>query len=175
MYRSFKKMLRENVGYYNNMLEAFEGGDFIFSTLWSEIVPKAMELVVEKMPDFTNIRFGSRPMLPIDVDDIHRESVGFVFKAVAESQAKKTIVVTHHLPSFALVAPEYQTSLITTAFASELKDRIETQGSDYWIYGHSHVNIKALIGKTMLLCNQLGYLEFGESLAFNDELLIEIP
>lgn len=123
MYRSFKKMLRENVGYYNNVLEAFEGGgDFIFSILWSEIAPEAMELVVEMMPDFTNIRFGSRPMLPIDVNDIHRESVEFVFKAVAESQAKKTIVVTHHLPSFALIAPEYQTSLITTAFASELKD-----------------------------------------------------
>ena len=173
-YRSFKKMLRANVGYYNNVVETFEGFDFIFSTLWSDIASEAMELVVEKMPDFTNIRFDSRPMLPIDVNNIHQESIEFIFKAVRESQSKQTIVVTHHLPSFALLAPEYQISPISTAFATELKDKIELAGPDYWIYGHSHTNIDTTIGKTQVVCNQLGYLNFNESFSFDDTSLIEI-
>ena len=173
-YTSFKKMLRENVGYYNNVVETFEGCDFIFSTLWSDIAPEAMDLVVEKMPDFTNIRYGSRPLQPIDVNDIHRAYVDFIFTAIRESKAKQTIVVTHHLPSLALVAPEYQTSPITTAFATELKDKIEASGPDYWIYGHSHTNIETTIGKTPILCNQLGYLKFGENAEFDDTKVLEV-
>ena len=123
-----------------------------------------MLLVVEKMPDFTNIRFGSRPLLPIDQNEIHRECVDFIFKSIAASQARQTVVVTHHLPSFALVAPEYKTSPITCAFATDLTDRIEAEGPDYWIYGHSHRNIDAQIGSTRLLSNQLGYISHGEYL-----------
>ena len=173
-YMSFKKMLRENVGYYNNVVETVEGTDFIFSTLWSAIAPEAMPLVVEKMPDFTNIRFGSRPLLPIDQNEIHRECVAFIFKSIAASKARQTIVVTHHLPSLSLVAPEYQTSPITCAFATELQDKIESGGPDYWIYGHSHTNIDATIGKTQVVCNQLGYLKFNESFSFDDSRTIEI-
>ena len=167
-------MLRENVGYYNNVVETVEGTIFIFSTLWSEIAPEAMALVAEKMPDFTNIRYGTRPMLPVDVNDIHRKSVDFIFEAIVNSRAKSTIVVTHHLPSFALIAPEYQTSPITCAFATELKDKIESIAPDYWIYGHSHTNIDAMIGKTQVVCNQLGYLKFNESFTFDDSRVIEI-
>ena len=42
-YHPVKKMLRDNVGYYNNVVETFDGVDFIFSTLWSEIAPEAFE------------------------------------------------------------------------------------------------------------------------------------
>ena len=173
-YRSFKKMLRHNVGYYNNVVETVEGTDFIFSTLWSEITPEAMPLVVEKMPDFTNIRFGSRPLLPIDQNEIHRECVDFIFQSIAASKARQTVVVTHHLPSFALVAPEYKTSPITCAFATDLSNRIEAEGPDHWIYGHSHTNIECEIGKTKIFCNQLGYLRMGEHAEFDDTKVLEI-
>ena len=33
-----------------------------------------------------------------------------------------------------------------------------------WIYGHSHRNIDAQIGDTLILSNQLGYISHGEHL-----------
>ena len=50
------------------------------------------------------------------------------------------------------------------AFTVELGDYIANSGIDYWIYGHSHRNIKAQIGDTLILSNQLGYVSHGEHL-----------
>lgn len=38
----------------------------------------------------------------------------------------------------------------------------ESCGAEYWIYGHSHRNINAVIGKTQCVSNQLGYVFSGE-------------
>ena len=88
----------------------------------------------------------------------------FIKRSVAESTAEKIVVVTHHLPTRQVVAPQHQDSLINSAFATELGDSIANSSIDVWIYGHSHTNIDATIGKTRIVSNQLGYV-------FNDEHL----
>lgn len=71
------------------------------------------------------------------------------FKSTAfESQAKKKIVVTHHVPSFQMQNPEFDGSLASGAFIVELEDFIRNSDIDYWIYGHSHYNVDVQIGKT---------------------------
>ncbi len=56
----------------------------------------------------------------------------------------------------------------------ELGDFIANSDIDYWIYGHSHRNIDAEIGKTKVLSNQLGYIHQDEQLhnGFNSERYI---
>lgn len=48
---------------------------------------------------------------------------------------------------------------------------IVDSGIDYWIYGHSHRNIDAEIGRTKIRTNQLGYVHQDEQLynGFNAE------
>ncbi|MBA7580068.1 hypothetical protein ES708_21954 [subsurface metagenome] len=54
-------------------------------------------------------------------------------------------------------------------------DVIETNGPDYWIYGHHHCNIPDFeIGNTTISTNQLGYVRYNEHIGFNDEKIIEI-
>ena len=74
------------------------------------------------------------------------------------------MVVTHHLPTMAVVAPEHKGNLLNSAFATELGDFIAESRIDAWIFGHSHANIDAIIGNTRIVCNQLGYVYYRENL-----------
>ena len=51
---------------------------------------------------------------------------------------------------------------------------MESCGAEYWIYGHSHRNINAVIGKTQCVSNQLGYVFSGEHKTFDAGKYIEL-
>ena len=98
----------------------------------------------------------------------------FIKRSVAESAAKHKIVITHHVPSFQLMSPEFRGSKINGAFTVELADYIENSGIDYWIYGHSHRNIDKIIGSTHCVSNQFGYASNNEHYTFDREKVIII-
>ena len=83
-------------------------------------------------------------------------------------------MVTHHVPSFQLMSPEFRGNQINGAFTVELADLIEDSDIDCWIYGHSHRNIDKTIGKTICLSNQLGYVSHNEHGTFCSNKFIEI-
>lgn len=58
----------------------------------------------------------------------------------------------------------------------DLDSFIERCGADYWIYGHTHYagGSGTKIGETTLLCNQLGYVFYGEHRAFDGRAVVEI-
>lgn len=85
----------------------------------------------------------------------HERCLTFIKDAVAYSQAAHKIVVTHHVPSFRMLHPKFQGSKANVAFTVELEDYITDSGIDYWIYGHSHTNIDARIGKKIFTVNRL--------------------
>ncbi len=58
-------------------------------------------------------------------------------------------------------------------FVIELEDYIVDSGN-YWIYGHSHTNINAMIGNTQCLSNQLGYVFSNEYQDFSHGKYITI-
>jgi hypothetical protein len=69
----------------------------------------------------------------------------------------------------------YKTDLLNEAFAVELFPFIESSGIDYWIYGHHHCNTPAFsIGNTQMLTNQLGYVQQGEHLLFDNATIITL-
>ncbi len=96
---------------------------------------------------------------------MHQFCLDFIKKSVQESTAERIVVVTHHLPTRQVVAPQHLGSDINSGFATELGDFIADSRIDVWIYGHSHTNIDATIGNTRIVSNQLGYV-------FNDEHLL---
>ncbi len=89
---------------------------------------------------------------------------------------KQRLCLSHHVPTQLCTAKEFQGSTINGAFTVELGDFIADSGVDYWIYGHSHRNIDAQIGKTNIISNQLGYISHGEnkSNGFSPARYIEI-
>ena len=100
---------------------------------------------------------------------------GAIKRSVAESTAEHIVVLTHHLPTMAVVAPEHKGNLLNSAFATELGDFIADSRIDAWIFGHSHANIDATIGNTRIVCNQLGYVYYRENLGgFDGGKFIEV-
>ena len=111
-----------------------------------------------------------------DYNSMHRFCLDFIKKSVSESTAKKIVVVTHHLPTRQVVAPQHKGSPINSAFTTELGDFIADSRIDCWIYGHSHTNIDTQIGGTKIVCNQLGYVFQQEHLHnwFSHVKMIEV-
>lgn len=167
--------LRRNVRYvYNKVIHLDDSTDLIASTLWAEISPEKGYITQRNVSDFHYIRNGENMLTWERFNEEHKRCRRFIENAVKESRADKIIVATHHVPSFALMDKEFNGSLINGAFTSELGDFIADSNIKYWIYGHSHRNISRLIGNTLCLCNQLGYVRASEHLYFKKDAIIEL-
>ena len=170
-----REILPNVLYYYQNKVVRIDNVDFILSTLWSHIRPEDEYFVYRGMNDFRQILYNGRRFTPADFNAEHEKCLDFIKQSVAESTAKRIVVVTHHLPSMAVVSPEHKGSLLNSAFATELGNFIADSRIDAWIFGHSHANEEAIIGNTLLVCNQLGYVYYNEHLAgFDGKRFIEI-
>lgn len=159
--------IRKNVHYYYNKVVRIDNVDFILSTLWSHIAEEDAPYCEQCVTDFRRILYSGNILTYREFNDEHERCLAFIKTAVACSDAKYKVVVTHHVPSFQLCAPEFEGSSLNGAFTAELEDYIKTSGIEYWIYGHSHRNINKVIGTTHCVCNQLGYVFANEHLQFS--------
>ena len=172
---SWKRLLRENVGYYYNKVVTIEDTDFILSTMWSHIPAVEMFQLQRGLNDFYQILCNDNRLVPDDFNAEHERCKQFIMKSIAESKSKHIVVVTHHLPTLQAVAPQHQGSTLSSAFAVEMGHFIAESRIDYWIYGHSHTNIDTEIGKTKIVSNQLGYIAHREQHnGFNNSRYIEL-
>lgn len=167
--------LRRNVRYvYNKVIHLDDTIDLIASTLWAEISQENGYLTQRNVSDFHYIRDGENLLTWERFNEEYAKCRTFIENAVKESQADKIVVATHHVPSFALMADEFNGSPINGAFTSELGNFIAGSRINYWIYGHSHRNISRRIGNTRCECNQLGYVRALEHLSFKRDAIIEL-
>jgi hypothetical protein len=105
----------------------------------------------------------------------HQEAIVFLKNAVNANNNHKRIIVSHHVPTALCMVEEFKNSRINGAFVTELYDFIYENRIDYWIYGHSHRNMPEIdINGTKMLCNQLGYVQYGENKTFNLQAYFKI-
>lgn len=166
--------IRENVHWYYNAVVTIGDVEFILTTLWAYIDPLNAFWIERGVSDFKRIIKSKNTINYLDFNNEHKRALTFLNKALVKSKAKKHIVVSHHVPSNLLSSPEFKGSTINGAFVSELFDFIESKDIDYWIYGHSHRNINAEIGKTKCISNQLGYVSMENISSFDREKFIEL-
>lgn len=158
------KQIRHNVHAYYNRVVSVGNVDIIVSTLWSFIEPFDAYRTEKGVSDFFRILYNGHRLTADDFNAEHNRCFDFISTAVTESNAKAKIVLTHHVPTQQCTANEFRDSAINGAFTVELGNYIADSDIDYWIYGHSHRNIDAQIGKTKIISNQLGYISHGEHL-----------
>ncbi|MCG2612814.1 metallophosphoesterase [Terrimonas sp. NA20] len=125
---SFCEKIRENVLLVNNQAILHDGVKLVFSTLWSKI-SEAREWQIERsLNDFQVIRNGDRFFSVEDVNRLHAESMDFLSRELGKDDGMKTVVVTHHAPTFLHYPPKYKDSELNEGFATELYDFIEGSG-----------------------------------------------
>jgi predicted phosphohydrolase len=169
---TFHEKIRSNVSLLNNTAIEYTGVRLLFSTLWSKTNPALEFVILKSMADFRLIKNNGKKITVDDYDQLHEDCRIFLGNELSNVTSQKTIVVTHHLPTFFNYPEKYRYSELNTAFATELFDLIEPSNVDYWIFGHSHEVVSDFkIAKTTLTTNQLGYVEYGEHLHFRNSLL----
>lgn len=159
--------IRPNVRVYNNAVVTIGDVDVILSTLWAHIPLQDAFATEQGVTDFRRIMYKDETLTFEQFNEEHVRCMEFLRRACATAFAAKRVIVTHHVPSFQLSSPDFKGSRINGAFVADEDDFIENCGADYWIYGHSHRNIDALIGTTQCVSNQLGYVFSGEHQTFN--------
>ena len=170
---TFHEKIRSNVSLLNNTAIEHTGVRLLFSTLWSRVNSTLEFVITKSMADFHLIQNNGKKITIDDYDQLHEDCRQFLVKELSNVTKQTTIVVTHHIPTFFNYPEKYRYSELNSAFATELIDLIEPSKADYWIYGHSHEVVADFkIGKTTLTTNQLGYVEYGEHLNFQQNRAI---
>lgn len=172
---SFSEKMFSNFTLANNVCIEESGVKIIMSTLWSRIRDGNHAMVEYNMNDFRVIRYNEWKLTANIINEIHQECLKFVTEELAKNGEKRTVVLTHHIPTYLNYPERFRNDILNDAFAVELYDLIHSDGPNYWIYGHHHQHIPEFeIGKTKLLNNQLGYVQLGENKGFDFGKIIEI-
>jgi len=173
-YGTFNEKIKENVYLLNNTVVHHRDVDLICSTLWSKIGIANQWKIENSLSDFQLIKYKSNKFTIGRYNQIHKECVDFI-KQSLYAKANKSIVISHHVPTFYNYPDKFKGDALNDAFAVELYDVIESIGPNYWIYGHTHSNTKDFtIANTNVLTNQLAYVSHGEHDDFRNDNTIHI-
>jgi len=185
IHRSIVKMKRavgefDNLSIAENEVVKINDVSFVCATLWTDLAnsPLGMLYAQSRMNDYNYIRAGKgnpyqRKLLPQDTVDIHKVSLNFIIDSLAEADGK-TVVVTHHAPSYKSIGSRFHGDDSNCAYASPLDGMIEDMKPDYWIHGHLHNTKDYNIGHTNVLVNPRGYCDYEENREFDPLWTIDL-
>lgn len=146
-------------------------------TLWTEIATTKHETARKSLNDYNFIAVSTenvtqRRILPHDVNALHQKQRQILTTELLlwNERGIPVCVITHHMPSFELIAECYQNNPINFCFASHC-DNLIAAPVKAWIYGHSHACNKQIINGVICAINAKGYPR--EHTGFKDEAFLE--
>jgi predicted MPP superfamily phosphohydrolase len=131
---------------------------FLGCTLWSKIPEDMYKYAKNGLNDFNRIYLGDGNFItPKIYNEWHERDSMWLEQQINEKNNNEIlIIVTHHLPTFKVVAPEYKEDPLTCCFATSLDDLFKNK-LKMWICGHSHKPNYAVINNRGCLLNPCGY------------------
>jgi predicted phosphodiesterase len=175
---------RETDGSHIHVLEnsvvEINGYNFLGCTLWTDFKlafdpENAMKTAAGIMSDYSLIQFSTekRVLRPKDTAKLHADSITWLRSCLAKYDPARTIIITHHAPSWESQAQYHANSPLAPAFASNLDSLVRDSGVPLWIHGHTHYNVDYKLGSTRVLTNQRGYPD-DPSAGFKPSLVVEV-
>jgi Calcineurin-like phosphoesterase len=177
-----------------------DGVRFLGCTLWTDFalridtptgpcsdVVRGMQASRGGMVDYRTIDFRDadaaspaatwRKLKPEDTAVLHRQQRAWLEGALAEPFDGPTVVITHHGPHRASLAPRFADDWVSTAFINELPAHF-FDVPVLWVHGHTHTSFDYRVGNCRVLCNPRGYQAAGravpENLAFDPGLVVHL-
>jgi predicted phosphodiesterase len=155
---AFSKMDNITVSIMDVNSISIQGREFILGTLWGDGGKSVIEQfdINCALNDFKVVQLGHRRFNVDDMMEIAKEQKQIIKEKLQASEAKK-IVITHHMPSYALCHPRFGHA-INGGFANNCDDIINSDfAPDIWICGHTHDTFDRVLNNTRFICNPLGY------------------
>lgn len=147
----------------NNEAREIGGIKFYGGAMWYPYV-QGNEVFEPMMWEFVNVP-GIREW-------VYKENRAFIEGAI-EHVNEDVVAISHHLPCMRSVLPRYRGQPLNRFFVCPLGEFIEVRQPIAWIHGHTHGNLDYYHGKTMVLCNPVGY-GFRRNRDFNPSLCLEV-
>lgn len=155
---------------------SIDGVRFVGCTLWTDFrafeapgrtpqlpAEQAMRACGGLIADYFAIRVAAggalRTFTPQDAAGLHARSRAWLEGALARTHDGPTVVVTHHLPSWRSVHPDFARWVSNAGFVSHLDALVER--ADLWIHGHTHTSHRYRIGRAEVVCNPRGYPRYA--------------
>lgn len=163
-YPGFEAILAPNHFLVNNRTLVLDGVRFIASILWTEIPPEMTKRLERASNDYRQIKFSKQGteaanLTAAEVNEFHRLSREFLATELKTPFAGRTVVVTHHVPSYSLLGfAAYYSDVLKYYCASNLNKLIKDTSADYWIFGHFHQTVEKKLHGTAFVSNPLGYM-----------------
>jgi len=152
-----------------------DGVQFFGTTLWTDYDnQRCSVLSLNVMADFRYMKTVRQER--VSIDDIvkrHERNKLQLQSKLYHTRPNKTVVITHHGPSFSCVDPAYARSNLNGAFFVDMDKVILEFQPNLWIYGHTHRGSTHQIGSTKLCVNPWGYPNESKE-AYTEKLLVEI-
>jgi len=157
------------------------GVRFLGCTFWTgfRLFPgrraQAIKACRANMDDYQRIHLlrARRRLRPRDTDRDHRTALTWLRDQLAtKTEARATVVVTHHAPTRHSVDPRYNDDLTSAAFVARRAQFVRESSADLWIHGHVHASFDYRIGGTRVTSNPRGYP--GENPAFRPQHTIQV-
>ena len=140
-----------------------EGIRFIYGTLWADGGATLAEqaAIGNCLNDFRIVKLGDKRFTVADMKVLHQAQKEKIKEFLESPFDGKTVVVTHHMPSYQLCDPRFGGE-INGGFASHCDDLLGEHAPDVWIHGHTHDTIDEMLYDTRIVCNPSGYrYEYG--------------
>lgn len=147
----------ENVIFLDNDYYIHGRFRFVGTTLWSNITKghktKYLTNCFFQIKDFKKEEIG----LPAAVSNYNALfAKNYLFLENIPNDDLTNVFITHHLPTFHAVDPQYRDSKANQCFASSC-EKLMRNNTKYWFYGHTHTPSDLTVNGTRLLCNPIGY------------------
>jgi Icc-related predicted phosphoesterase len=153
----------DNIHILNPGQVKIDGVNFIGATLWTDYDdenPFVMMNARKGMTDFRLIKYDGDMLTPEFVLDEFLDELNYLTVALtdADERVEKSVVITHHAPSYQSVSSEFKNDSLNGCFVSDLEEFIFSFSNlTHWIHGHVHSNHNYTVGDTNVLCNSYGY------------------
>jgi len=172
-------VVTRNVHFLQQRRVDLDGVAFLGATLWTDLsAPADADIAVRNMNDYQKIATATatatpEAITPIDTTDWHRADYRWLDHEIktCEESGTPAVVITHHLPSYSLIASRWTDHPINSAFASR-SDALIRSPVKAWIAGHTHAGTVQNRNNIALLINPLGYP--GERGTFKSSCTVEI-
>jgi hypothetical protein len=135
----------------------------------------AMRAAADIMQDHKSIKWRKKPWArfrPEEARALHLQSRAYIDAELANFHDGPSLVLTHHAATIEAIAPQFQRSLVSAAYASELLPIVDRHQPEWWVSGHTHMSLNLRRGKTRLISNPAGYSH--ENPFFDPLLTIEV-
>jgi predicted phosphodiesterase len=180
----------DRIHFMENDAVIIDGVRFLGCTLWMNFLLFGADKRIDckreayQLNDFRLIKKASNThsgggfvnkFKPQDAVDLFQQSTRWLTEQLDTPHNGPNVVITHHLPSFDSVAPQYASDLLSACFASRLDHFFGRM--DLWIHGHTHTSFDYMKDGTRVVCNPRGYCLYNrdcENFEFDPALVVEI-